>query len=306
LNLITQLRTNRVVAVEKLVRVKMIKNNQVIQRTVCLSVWAVLSVLALQLSGCSSPMPSRAPVEDRSFGNMGKLTTDAPVLAPIDSKPLPNLMNSQHAGKPGYYTVKPGDTVMQIGRSTNQNWRDIVKWNSLESANQIEVGQVLRIAPLESNGVAIKPPVVVVPSAAATATPLPPLPSVASVAAEDDIPWMWPSSGILISGYDEVKSKGLKIAGKLGDPVYASADGRVVYAGSGLRGYGNLVILKHNETYLTAYAHNQTLLVKEDQTVRKGQRIADMGSSDSERVMLHFEVRRNGKPVDPAKYLPGR
>jgi lipoprotein NlpD len=306
LNLITQLRTNRVVAEEKLVRVKMIKNNQVIQRTVCLSVWAVLSVLALQLSGCSSPMPSRAPVEDRSFGNMGKLTTDAPVLAPIDSKPLPNLMNSQHAGKPGYYTVKPGDTVMQIGRSTNQNWRDIVKWNSLESANQIEVGQVLRIAPLESNGVAIKPPVVVVPSAAATATPLPPLPSVASVAAEDDIPWMWPSSGILISGYDEVKSKGLKIAGKLGDPVYASADGRVVYAGSGLRGYGNLVILKHNETYLTAYAHNQTLLVKEDQTVRKGQRIADMGSSDADKVMLHFEVRRNGKPVDPAKYLPGR
>jgi lipoprotein NlpD len=98
----------------------------------------------------------------------------------------------------------------------------------------------------------------------------------------------------------------LKIAGKLGDPVYASADGRVVYAGSGLRGYGNLVILKHNETYLTAYAHNQTLLVKEDQTVRKGQRIADMGSSDADKVMLHFEVRRNGKPVDPAKYLPGR
>jgi lipoprotein NlpD len=80
----------------------------------------------------------------------------------------------------------------------------------------------------------------------------------------------------------------------------------VVYAGSGLRGYGNLVILKHNETYLTAYAHNQTLLVKEDQTVRKGQRIADMGSSDADKVMLHFEVRRNGKPVDPAKYLPGR
>ena len=253
-------------------------------------------------------MPTRAPVVDRSSGNnviVTKPSIDAPALAPIDSKPLPNLMNSQHAGKPGYYTVKPGDTVMQIGRNTSQNWRDIVKWNNLESANQIDVGHVLRVVPLDANGAATKPPVATAP----TLTPLPPLPPAsasASAAPEDDIPWIWPSSGVLISGYDEVKSKGLKIAGKLGDPVYASADGRVVYAGSGLRGYGNLVILKHNETYLTAYAHNQTLLVKEDQTVRKGQRIADMGSSDADKVMLHFEVRRNGKPVDPAKYLPSR
>lgn len=118
--------------------------------------------------------------------------------------------------------------------------------------------------------------------------------------------FIWPTNGALISGYDEVKSKGLKFAGRAGDPVIASADGRVVYAGAGLRGYGNLVILKHNETYLTAYAHNQTLLVKEEQVVRKGQRIADMGNSDADRVMLHFEIRRNGKPVDPAKYLMPR
>mgnify|MGYP000880863212 CR=1 FL=1 len=102
------------------------------------------------------------------------------------------------------------------------------------------------------------------------------------------------------------RSKGLSIAGKAGDPVLAAADGRVVYAGSGLRGYGNLVIVKHNATYLTAYAHNQTLLVKEDQVVRRGQKIAEMGSSDSDRVQLHFEVRRLGKPVDPVKVLPPR
>jgi len=108
------------------------------------------------------------------------------------------------------------------------------------------------------------------------------------------------------SGFDEQKSKGLAIAGKAGDPVYAAADGRVVYAGSGLRGYGNLVILKHNNTYLTAYAHNQTLLVKEDQTVRRGQKIAEMGSTDAERVQLHFEIRKLGKPIDPAKLLPPR
>ena len=96
------------------------------------------------------------------------------------------------------------------------------------------------------------------------------------------------------------------MAGNLGDPVLAAADGRVVYSGAGLRGYGNLIILKHNNTYLTAYAHNQTLLVKEDQTVRKGQKIAEMGNSDADRIKLHFELRRQGKPVDPLKFLPAR
>jgi lipoprotein NlpD len=106
--------------------------------------------------------------------------------------------------------------------------------------------------------------------------------------------------------FDEVKNKGVDIAARAGDPVLAAADGRVVYAGAGLRGYGNLIIVKHNNTYLTAYAHNQTLLVKEDQMVRQGQKIAEMGSSDADRVKLHFEIRRQGKPVDPLRYLPPR
>ena len=110
----------------------------------------------------------------------------------------------------------------------------------------------------------------------------------------------------MIAGFDESRNKGYDIAGKAGDPVLAAADGRVVYAGAGLRGYGNLVILKHNNTFLTAYAHNQTLLVKEDQSVRKGQKIAEMGSTDADRVKLHFEIRRQGKPVDPSRYLPAR
>jgi len=106
--------------------------------------------------------------------------------------------------------------------------------------------------------------------------------------------------------FEEGKAKGLGIAGKAGDPVFAAADGRVVYAGSGLRGYGNLVILKHNPTYLTAYAHNQTLLVKEDQNVKRGQKIAEMGATDADSVQLHFEIRKQGKPIDPAKLLPPR
>jgi lipoprotein NlpD len=132
-----------------------------------------------------------------------------------------------------------------------------------------------------------------------------PLTSQANVSDEGMV-FAWPHPGPVLAGFDEAKNKGLDFAGKVGDPVLAAADGKVVYAGSGLRGYGNLVILKHNNTYLTAYAHNQTLLVKEDQAVVKGQRIAEMGSSDADRVKLHFEIRKQGKPVDPAKLLPAR
>jgi lipoprotein NlpD len=117
---------------------------------------------------------------------------------------------------------------------------------------------------------------------------------------------MWPAAGAVAAPFVEGTSKGVSILGKAGDPVLAAADGRVIYAGSGMRAYGNLLILKHNNSYLTAYAHNQTLLVKEDQTVKRGQRIADMGSSDSDRVQLHFELRKMGKPVDPVKLLPAR
>ena len=114
-------------------------------------------------------------------------------------------------------------------------------------------------------------------------------------------------AGAVAAPFDEVRGvKGLSIVGKAGDPVLAAADGRVVYAGSGLRGYGSLVSVKHNSTVLTAYAHNQTLLVKEDQAVRRGQRIAEMGSSDADQVKLHFEIRRLGKPLDPARLLPAR
>ena len=157
------------------------------------------------------------------------------------------------------------------------------------------------------------PPPVIAPVTPSTGATKPPAPVTASPASpgsgasgDEDLGWIWPASGSLIAGFDEAKNKGYDISGKAGDPVLAAADGRVVYAGAGLRGYGNLIILKHNNTYLTAYAHNQTLLVKEDQSVQKGQKIAEMGSSDADRVKLHFEIRRQGKPVDPSRYLPSR
>lgn len=121
---------------------------------------------------------------------------------------------------------------------------------------------------------------------------------------EDKVEWGWPVRGKILAGFSEASNKGLDIAGKRGDPVIASAPGRVVYSGSGLRGYGKLVIIKHNKTYLSAYAHNKDILVKEGQSVVKGQKIAEIGNTDTDVPKLHFEIRKLGKPVDPAKYLP--
>ncbi len=127
----------------------------------------------------------------------------------------------------------------------------------------------------------------------------------ADSSADEALEWSMPAQGKLISEFSEsANRKGIDIAGKLGQPVTASAPGKVVYSGSGLRGYGKLVIIKHNKTYLSAYAHNDQILVKEGQTVTRGQKIAEMGNTDADQVKLHFEVRRFGKPVDPAKYLP--
>ncbi|MDO5288045.1 MAG: peptidoglycan DD-metalloendopeptidase family protein [Pseudomonadota bacterium] len=280
--------------------------------------WISLLLAAL-LAGCSTSSPNHAPVEDRTAG-----------VPRVDPATLPGAEN---AGKPGFYTVRPGDTIMRIANEVGRPWRDIVRWNQLDNPNVIEVGQVLRVVPPAGSAVsppapapapvatasvaepaapasAPRPPVATqtTPGVAAAPSPTPPATSGSTPpsAGADDVAFIWPASGPLVAGFDEAKNKGLGIGGKAGDPVLAAADGRVVYAGAGLRGYGNLIILKHNNTFLTAYAHNQTLLVKEDQTVKKGQKIAEMGNTDADRVKLHFEIRRSGKPVDPARYLPAR
>ena len=290
-------------------------------------------VVGLLLGGCGSTSLNRAPVEDRGTG-AGKPTAMTDPSTPVVKQP----QGFENAGKPGYYTVKPGETLIRIGLDHGQSHKDIARWSGVENANKIEVGQVLRVMPpvaaapmVATSGAVAKPvsmssvspvvgsplPAVAASAAASTAAPAKPAsaatapassaPAAAVVAgSEDDIAWIWPTNGAVLAGFDEVKNKGLDIGGANGDPVVAAADGRVVYVGAGLRGYGNLIILKHNNTYLTAYAHNKTLLIKEDQAVRKGQKIAEMGNSDADRVKLHFEVRRQGKPVDPAKYLPAR
>jgi lipoprotein NlpD len=281
--------------------------------------WAAAVLAASLLAGCASGPRKPAPVEDRSAG-VRPAPAGTATTTPEAPKPPPG---SENQGKPGYYTVRPGDTLIRIALDSGQNWRDIARWNGIDNPNVIEVGQVLRVIPPPgSTEVAVARPVapsVVVPSGAAAPASTPargassaPAPSAPPAnlpppsAGEDDVAWAWPTTGAatVLAGFDEQHNKGLDIGGKAGDPVLATADGRVVYAGAGLRGYGNLIILKHNNTFLSAYAHNQVLLVKEDQTVRKGQKIAEMGSSDADRVKLHFEIRRQGKPVDPARYLP--
>ena len=294
------------------------------------TLWVLsLTLVLCLLAACSSRSLTSAPVESRGTARASASSTPAtpspPRAATLPVRPMAALPGAENEGKPGYYTVKPGDTLIRIGLDSGQNWRDINRWNNIDNPNQIEVGQVLRVSPPAASDVAVTRPVANAP-ATLTTTPLPaqgqaaakpavasPAPSPASQAqapaaagGDEEIAWLWPAQGTPIAGFDEVKNKGIDIAGNAGEPVLASADGRVVYAGAGLRGYGNLVILKHNNTYLTAYAHNQNLLVKEDQSVRKGQKIAEMGNSDADRVKLHFEIRRQGKPVDPIKYLPAR
>ncbi len=271
---------------------------------------------ALLLAACGTG-PNTAPVEDR------RTSITRPVMDP-NTAAVRQPPGFENAGKVGYYTVKPGETLIRIGLETGQNWKDIARWNNLEQPNQIEVGQVLRVLPpvavasvaavTESSGVVTRPigsgsiaAGQVQPGQASSAAARPGTPAADPAAAsESGLSWIWPVPGPVLAGFDEVKNKGLDLGGAAGEPVLAAAEGRVVYVGAGLRGYGNLIILKHNNTYLTAYAHNKTLLVKEDQAVRKGQKIAEMGNSDADRVKLHFEVRRQGKPVDPLKYLPPR
>ncbi len=282
-----------------------------------MGLWTGVLGAAVLLAACSTPV-NQAPVESRGTSALGGAESVAPTTVP--AKPLPGAEN---AGKPGYYTVKPGDTLIRIGLDHGQAWKDLVRWNQLANPNVIEVGQVLRVAPPDAvtaaatvasdKGVVTRPvtssAAAVNGSAAAAAAPAPAAPAAAPAApaaAPGDIQLAWPASGKVEARFDEARNKGLDIGGKAGDPVLAAGDGRVVYAGAGLRGYGNLLIVQHNKTYLTAYAHNQKLLVKEDQTVHRGQKIAEMGSSDADHVKLHFEVRREGKPVDPLRYLPAR
>src|SRR5690606_20317871 len=235
-------------------------------------------VLAI-LAGCGSRGP-KAPVTDMS----------------ATSAPAPT----------GTYVVRAGDTLYKIAQQHGMDVRQLVQLNKITDPSQLRIGQVLRLD--ESTPMPEQPPVAVAPTPPATpAQPVTPPPAATAARASDAnlISWGWPASGKIIQGFNN-NTKGIDIEGAPGDPVIAAADGKVMYAGNGVRGLGNLVLLGHSNGFITAYAHNQELLVKTGQEVKKGSRIASLGQTDTTSPRLHFEIRRRGTPVNPLSYLPPR
>ncbi|WP_240476478.1 peptidoglycan DD-metalloendopeptidase family protein [Marinobacterium rhizophilum] len=258
-----------------------------------------LVLVLVTLFGLAACSGGYAPVAERSINS--------------NSRPLP---------KSGSYTVSKGDTLYSIAWRYNLDYRELARLNNIDSRYLIYAGQKLRLqavsaAVTKTSSAQVSLPAPVKPlSRKADSTPVQkkvqaPVAAVRAPVKPQAEPstaltWRWPAQGPLLNGFSNTSTKGINIAGKSGDPVIAAGSGRVVYAGDGLRGYGILVIINHNQEFLSAYAHNSRVFVKENDMVNGGDKIAEVGSSGAARDMLHFEIRRDGQPVDPLRYLPRR
>jgi len=255
-------------------------------------------LIALLLTGCAGRQRP-APVDDRRAAR------------PPPEKKSPD---KAQAASDTFYTVKRGDTLYSIALEHGADYREVAQWNFLDDPTKIRVGQVLRIkAPEERAGPQIA---TTKPSGRIESRPLDdPRPVEAKPADPKPQPaqsqpvlqtaeFIWPAKGRVLSGFAEPRNKGIDIDGKPGDPVVAAAAGRVTYVGSGISGLGKLVVIKHENGFITVYAHNKEILVKEQQSVTRGQKIAEIGSTDAERPKLHFQIRKGAAAVDPMLYLP--
>jgi lipoprotein NlpD len=231
-------------------------------------------------------------------------TQPARAAAPA-SKPAPA------AAAEGTYIVKKGDTLYSIALEHGADYREVAAWNRLTDPTRINVGQVLRVTPPEESRVQVgraklpergeARPLDLPPPQQTQTKPAPQPASKPEAPAAD---FVWPAKGKVIAVFAEPRRKGIDIDGKLGDPVIAAAAGRVTYTGSGIPGLGKLVVIKHDNGFITVYAHNRDILVKEQQSVRRGQKIAEVGSTDADRPKLHFQIRKGSAAVDPIRYLP--
>ena len=249
----------------------------------------IVLVISLGLVACAAERP-RAPVEER-HGELKRGSSSA----------------SKH-------TVLRGDTLFGIAWRYGMDYRELASINGIASPYTIYPGQQLKLNKPPRKTASTKSSGNTVASKTVTPTPRPVTKKKQTVVKKQTEPvptwsgkgWRWPTSGKVVREFSAATHKGIDIDGKAGDPVYATGDGRIVYAGNGIVGYGNLLIVKHSEVYLSAYGHNRDLLVTEGDNVKAGQKIAEKGSSATNSVKLHFEIRREGKPVDPRKLLPAR
>lgn len=231
-------------------------------------------------------------------------------------EPIRNVYRSAAPVTQGSHTVQPGDTLYSIAWRNNREHHELAAANGIKPPYHIYPGQIIYLNKKPQSVKSVpKAPSARSPSPATTRYKKPAnnaKPIQEKVANQRDkqvdMSWNWPASGPVIEGFSVsgAVNKGVDLAGRKGEPVLAAADGKVVYSGTGLVGYGNLIIIKHNETYLSAYGHNSRLLLKEGQWAKAGQKIAEIGSTGTNRDKLHFEIRRNGKPVNPLQYLPQR
>lgn len=295
---------------------------------------AALLLLAV-LQGCAGG--GRAPVSEPG---------GAPSTGKADSSSQRTKQQQQEIPRNGYHVINRGDTLYAIAWRYGLDYRDVARWNNIGAPYTIYPGKRLRLRPATTSSLPSmaksspqlpSPPVKQTPSAPVTdnSRPSPPLPrsqpaqpsppvkaaanqsapeknstpakqTLAAAIPTGPVQWRWPAQGKLVHANSPTGEKGIKISGQLNQSIAAAARGLVVYSGSGLIGYGKLIIIKHNETYLSAYAHNNELLVKEGDSVKGGQKIATMGAASDGRAALHFEIRRNGQPIDPLKHLPAR
>jgi lipoprotein NlpD len=266
-----------------------------------------LLLASVLLAGCATtdgqpPAAGQDTPADSAVLAAGAMVTHAPVQ---EASSAPHKRSiKENSGPPiGYYRIQEGDTLYTIAFLRLLDVNELASWNHIADPAHILAGELLRVTPPVAGAANA---VAAAPKRHAPDAGIRPVER-ANTQGEDDLlpeAWSWPSQGELLARFGEAASKGIDIDGKLKQPVFAAAKGMVVYAGTGLRGYGKLIIIRHGRNLLSAYAHNARILVYEGQSVRRGQQVAEMGSSDTDRVKLHFEIRERGKPVDPLIYLP--